>query len=141
MFDLTSSIRKSSGATPLDRSPCTPACLPLKKCAIVEIEAHQEGNKSYAPVSAFNQEHQSCEESLNLKPLPNYFGCTASCFVIRGFRRLFAGRQGQHSGNASLLPFSLSFTYTAIDEHTMTYVLETLTLHICATLFTTLRSC
>jgi hypothetical protein len=82
VFDLTSSIRKSSGATPLDRSPCTPACLPLKKCAIVAIVAHQGGGKSYAPVLAFQQEYLSCEGCLNLKPLPKYFGMPCALAVM-----------------------------------------------------------
>jgi hypothetical protein len=34
----------------------------------------------------------------------------------------FGGLPRSAYGNASLLPFSLSFTYAAIDEHTMTYV-------------------
>lgn len=60
-----------------------------------------------------------------MKPLPEilWMPCALNV-VLRHTRvpRALGGLPRSAYGNASLLPFSLSFTYAAIDEHTMTYV-------------------
>jgi hypothetical protein len=65
VYDLTSSMRKSSGAIPSDRSPCTPACLPLRKCAIAAGVAHQGGSRLGPRIAATPPEYLSFEKPLS----------------------------------------------------------------------------
>ena len=43
----TSSTMNRSDATPFERSPCTPACLPRRKCAMIRIRARRRRRPSH----------------------------------------------------------------------------------------------